>query len=89
MAVADELSVSRCAIKAEISKDSLSLRNVISICRKAGFLPEIVHEIAPINSVIGLAAAGVGISVVPSFAKRVPASDTYPCARSLRSQNLR
>jgi DNA-binding transcriptional LysR family regulator len=26
VAVADELSVSRCAIKAEISKDSLSLR---------------------------------------------------------------
>jgi LysR family transcriptional regulator, benzoate and cis,cis-muconate-responsive activator of ben and cat genes len=45
--------------------------HVLSICRKAGFVPSIAQEISSIESVIGLVAAGVGISVVPSIARRL------------------
>lgn len=44
---------------------------VTTICRKAGFVPAIAQEVTPIESVIGLVAAGVGIAIVPSVAKRL------------------
>ena len=45
--------------------------HVLTICRKAGFIPAIAQEVSTMESVIGLVAAGVGISVVPSIAKRL------------------
>ena len=45
--------------------------HIMAICKKAGFVPTVAQEVAPMESVIGLVAAGVGISVVPSVAKRL------------------
>jgi len=45
--------------------------HVMAICKKAGFVPTVAQEVAPMESVIGLVAAGVGVSVVPSVAKRL------------------
>jgi DNA-binding transcriptional LysR family regulator len=46
-------------------------RKVMELCAKAGFIPKIVQEVAPMESVIGLVGAGVGISVVPSVAQKL------------------
>ena len=45
--------------------------HVLAICRKAGFVPAVAQEVATMEAVIGLVAADVGISVVPSIAKRL------------------
>jgi LysR family transcriptional regulator, benzoate and cis,cis-muconate-responsive activator of ben and cat genes len=45
--------------------------HVMAICKKADFVPTIAQEVAPMESVIGLVAAGVGIAVVPSVARRL------------------
>jgi DNA-binding transcriptional LysR family regulator len=44
---------------------------VMAICKRAGFVPTIVQEVTPMESVIGLVAAGVGLSIVPSVVKRM------------------
>jgi LysR family transcriptional regulator, benzoate and cis,cis-muconate-responsive activator of ben and cat genes len=44
-------------------------RKVMELCTKAGFIPTIVQEMAPMESLIGLVGAGVGISIVPSVAR--------------------
>jgi len=46
-------------------------RKIIELCAKSGFIPKIVQEIPSMESVIGLVGAGVGISVVPSVAKKL------------------
>jgi DNA-binding transcriptional LysR family regulator len=43
---------------------------VIELCAKANFVPKVVQEISPLESVIGLVAAGVGIAIVPSVARK-------------------
>ena len=45
--------------------------HIMAICKRAGFVPTVAQEVAPMESVIGLVAAGVGISVVPSVAMRL------------------
>lgn len=45
--------------------------NVMAICKQAGFVPAIAQEVAPMESVIGLVGAGVGIALVPSVATRL------------------
>lgn len=45
--------------------------HVLAICKKANFVPTIAQEVAPMESVIGLVAAGVGIAIVPSVARRL------------------
>jgi len=40
-------------------------RLVMKICRRAGFLPQIVQEAEPMESVVGMVAAGAGIAIVP------------------------
>jgi LysR family transcriptional regulator, benzoate and cis,cis-muconate-responsive activator of ben and cat genes len=45
--------------------------HIVAICKRAGFVPTVAQEVGPMESVIGLVAAGVGISVVPSVAKRL------------------
>lgn len=39
---------------------------IISICRKEGFAPRIVHESSQINSIVRLVESGLGYSIVPS-----------------------
>lgn len=43
---------------------------VADLCAKAGFVPNIVQEISPLEAQIGLVAAGVGIAIVPSVARK-------------------
>lgn len=45
--------------------------HVLAMSRKAGFVPTIAQEVATMEAVIGLVAADVGISVVPSIAKQL------------------
>jgi DNA-binding transcriptional LysR family regulator len=49
--------------------------HILEICRQAGFLPRIVKESAPMVSVIGLVASGIGIAIVPSMARRLQMAD--------------
>lgn len=50
-------------------------RQVMELCTKAGFIPKIVQEMAPMESLIGLVGAGVGISIVPSVARKLRIAD--------------
>ena len=43
---------------------------VMRICRRAGFVPIIRREVTPMESVVGLVAAEVGIAIVPSTAQQ-------------------
>ncbi len=45
---------------------------VTSLCRRAGFEPHTVQEATRISSVVGLVAAGFGVSVVPERRTAVP-----------------
>ncbi|QTH20127.1 LysR family transcriptional regulator [Rhizorhabdus wittichii] len=48
------------------------LRDVLmKLCRNAGYLPRIVQEAREVPTILGLAAAGIGIAVVPSLARRM------------------
>jgi DNA-binding transcriptional LysR family regulator len=49
--------------------------HTLEICRQAGFVPRIVRESAPMVSVIGLVASGIGIALVPSMARRLQMAD--------------
>ena len=40
-------------------------RLIMKVCRKAGFSPQIVQEAEPMESVVGMVAAGAGIAIVP------------------------
>ena len=56
-----------------LSRSGGGLQNytqVMQICRRAGFVPIIAREVTPMESVIGLVAAEVGIAIVPSVAQR-------------------
>lgn len=44
---------------------------VMELCRRAGFVPRLAGETAPMESVIGLVAAGVGIAIVPAMAQKL------------------
>jgi LysR family transcriptional regulator, benzoate and cis,cis-muconate-responsive activator of ben and cat genes len=48
---------------------------MMDICLAAGFAPRIIKETAPMVSVIGLVASGLGIAIVPSMAQRLQISD--------------
>lgn len=48
---------------------------ILDLCRRAGFIPRIVKETAPMVSVIGLVASGLGIAIVPSMAQRLQIAD--------------
>jgi len=50
-------------------------RKVLELCAKAGFIPKIVQEMTPLDSLIGLVGAGVGIAIVPSVARRLRIAD--------------
>ena len=50
-------------------------RKVMELCTTAGFTPKIVQEMAPMESLVGLVGAGVGISIVPSVARQLRITD--------------
>lgn len=43
----------------------------LRICERAGFSPHIVQEARPMATVIGLVAAGLGVSIVPTSMQRI------------------
>lgn len=43
-----------------------SLRSVVNACRGAGFEPRAVEEAAHMQTIVGLVAAGAGVSLVPT-----------------------
>lgn len=45
--------------------------SVLEVCLQAGFVPHIVHETERMQTVVGLVAAGVGVSIVPQCVTRV------------------
>lgn len=45
--------------------------SVVEVCLEAGFLPQIVHETERMQTVIGLVAAGEGVSIVPQCVTRM------------------
>lgn len=40
--------------------------HITALCRRAGFVPETVQEATQISSIVGLVAAGFGVSVIPA-----------------------
>ncbi|MGH3757457.1 LysR family transcriptional regulator [Actinophytocola sp.] len=45
--------------------------SIISLCRDAGFSPRIAHEAHPAQSIIALAAAGMGVGFIASTVQRL------------------
>jgi len=43
----------------------------VSLCRKAGFSPRVVQEANRINTIVGLVAAGMGVSFAPASVRRL------------------
>jgi LysR family transcriptional regulator, benzoate and cis,cis-muconate-responsive activator of ben and cat genes len=53
-------------------------RYIVDLCRRAGFMPNIVKEAHPMESLVGLVASGFGIAIVPAMAKRIQSANiTY------------
>lgn len=44
---------------------------IMGICERAGFQPKVVQEATDIQSVVGLVAAGMGVSIIPDSIKRL------------------
>ncbi|HET8648107.1 MAG TPA: LysR family substrate-binding domain-containing protein, partial [Vicinamibacteria bacterium] len=44
---------------------------VLKLCRDAGFVPNVAHEIDHPSMVLGLVGAGIGVSLVPASARRL------------------
>ena len=47
-------------------------RLIMRVCGRAGFVPTIEQEAEPMDSVLGLVSAGVGIALVPALYTRLP-----------------
>ncbi len=43
---------------------------VLKACREAGFVPDVPHEADHLPTVLGLVAAGSGVSLIPASARR-------------------
>ena len=48
---------------------------MVELCLKAGFTPRIVREAAPLESIVGFAASGAGIALLPAMAQRLRVAD--------------
>jgi DNA-binding transcriptional LysR family regulator len=46
-------------------------RAVFALCAEAGFTPRIVQAVAPMQALIGLVGAGVGVAIVPASARKL------------------
>jgi LysR family transcriptional regulator, benzoate and cis,cis-muconate-responsive activator of ben and cat genes len=49
-------------------------RPILRVCSRAGFVPTVVQEAEPMDSVIGLVSAGIGIALIPALYTRLPIS---------------
>jgi len=60
-------------------------RQIVELCQRGGFLPHVVQEAAPMQNVIGLVGAGIGIAIVPESVQkiRVPEVEYRPFDRPL------
>lgn len=47
-------------------------RLTMQICSRAGFVPRVVQEAEPMESVVGMVGAGVGIAIVPAIVSQLP-----------------
>lgn len=45
--------------------------DLLALCRLAGFAPEIVHQVATTEAVVGIVACGEGVALVPASAERL------------------
>jgi DNA-binding transcriptional LysR family regulator len=45
--------------------------DLVDACRTAGFVPEVVHECSAMPTVVGVVAAGLGVSLVPQSISRI------------------
>lgn len=50
-----------------------------AVCATAGFSPDVRHQAAEWNAVVGLVAAGAGLALVPRLAHPLPVSDVVFC----------
>jgi DNA-binding transcriptional LysR family regulator len=48
---------------------------VHALCERAGFVPRVVQTATPMQTVIGLVSAGIGITIVPQSVRQVHAPD--------------
>ena len=49
----------------------------VAMCDRAGFMPNIVQHATQIHTVLGLVAAGIGISIVPDVARELNMRNTH------------
>ena len=54
----------------------LFFSRTLSMCDQAGFMPRIVQHATQIHTVLGLVAAGLGISIVPNVARELAMRNT-------------
>ncbi|MFP7322776.1 LysR family transcriptional regulator [Serratia marcescens] len=45
-------------------------RSIIEACEKAGFAPEVVQRAVQMETIVGLVASGLGVSLVPEFMQK-------------------
>jgi DNA-binding transcriptional LysR family regulator len=45
--------------------------NLVDACRRVGFVPEVAHECSAMPTVVGVVAAGLGVSLVPQSISRI------------------
>ncbi len=44
---------------------------ILSMCQRVGFIPNVVQEVRPTQTMIGLVSAGIGIAIVPTSAQSI------------------
>jgi len=55
---------------------------VVGLCRAAGFAPQVVLEAHQMSTIVGLAAAGVGVSIVPEAMRSIQVEGAHFCRLS-------
>ncbi|EPU4438039.1 LysR family substrate-binding domain-containing protein [Serratia marcescens] len=45
-------------------------RSIIEACEKEGFIPEVVQRAVQMETIVGLVASGLGVSLVPEFMQK-------------------
>jgi DNA-binding transcriptional LysR family regulator len=60
---------------------------VMSLCQRAGFVPQVVQEVLSAPTMVGLVAAGLGVALVPASFRRIEASGVV--YRTLREKQAK
>jgi DNA-binding transcriptional LysR family regulator len=58
-------------------------QQIIELCQRAGFQPKVTQVATQLRSIVGLVSAGIGISIVPSSARRNLTNVTYKDLRGM------